>query len=270
MKKLVIASLVAAFGLQTAFAHRVWLLPSSTVLSGKESWVTFDLSVSNNIFFFNHRALPVEGVTATAPDGSNVEVQNAAKGELRSTFDIQLKQEGTYRVGLVRSGYSAFWMEGEERKMVRGVTRDEIAAQGIAKKEGVRITDGASAILTYLTLGKPSDEQLKPTGKGLEAIFVDSHPNDLFAKEETKLRFLLNGEPAADLEVLLVKDGDRFRNDPGETTLKTDDKGECTIAWEDAGRYWIEAEVQSDGEPIDGVAVAKRASLSLTLEVLPE
>ena len=34
-----------------ALAHRFWILPSSTVLSGEEPWVTFDAAVSNNLFF---------------------------------------------------------------------------------------------------------------------------------------------------------------------------------------------------------------------------
>lgn len=39
-----------------AQAHRAWLLPSATVLSGKDVWVTVDAAVSNDLFFFErHR-----------------------------------------------------------------------------------------------------------------------------------------------------------------------------------------------------------------------
>ena len=43
-----------------ALAHRFWILPSATVLSGDEPWVTFDAAVSNNLFFADHVAPPLE------------------------------------------------------------------------------------------------------------------------------------------------------------------------------------------------------------------
>lgn len=269
MKKILTFSILAAFGLQSAVAHRAWILPSSTVLSGDGSWVTFDLCASNNIFFVNHRPIPADSVSAIAPDGEVLEVQNAAEGHLRTTFDLELKQEGTYRVGVIRQGMMAFWKEGEENKRLRG-TKEELTAQAVTKKEGVRLSEGDSAIITYVTLGKPSAPLLQPSGKGLEVIFVDSHPNDLFANEATALVFHLNGKPAANLDVVVIKDGDRFRNDPGEVTLTTNEKGECSVTWTEAGRYWLNAEIESEGEPFEGLPVKKSASIALTLEVLPE
>src|SRR4051812_47665795 len=32
-------------------AHRMWLLPSATVFSGTDGWVTVDAAVSNDLFF---------------------------------------------------------------------------------------------------------------------------------------------------------------------------------------------------------------------------
>jgi hypothetical protein len=43
-------------------AHRLWLLPSSTVLSGDEGWVTVDAAVSNTLFVFEHRPLRLDGL----------------------------------------------------------------------------------------------------------------------------------------------------------------------------------------------------------------
>jgi hypothetical protein len=33
-----------------AQAHRAWLLPSATVLSGTDAWVTVDAAISNDLF----------------------------------------------------------------------------------------------------------------------------------------------------------------------------------------------------------------------------
>lgn len=260
---------ILSLGLSAAHAHRAWVLPSTTVLSGDESWVTFDLCASNNIFFPNHRPMPVDSITALAPDGSAIAPQNATEGALRTTFDLELKQEGTYMIGVIRSGLGAFWREGEERKRWRG-TKEELISKGITKKPGVRISDGHSAIISYVTLGKPSDTVLKPKGQGIEIVFNDGHPNDLFTNETSKLTVLLNGKPAAGLELTLMPDGDRYRNEAGEIKLKTDDKGSCEIHWSKAGRYWLNAEIEEEGEEIDGVPLRKMYAINLTLEVFPE
>jgi len=98
----------------SAQAHRAWLLPSATVLSGPNVWVTVDAAVSNSLFVFEHFPLRLANVgpapesvgdrgrgadlVITAPDGSQLEAQNGAIGRYRSTFDIELKQAGTYRI----------------------------------------------------------------------------------------------------------------------------------------------------------------------------
>ena len=38
----------------SAQAHRAWMLPSATVLSGEEPWITVDAAVSNDLFYFEH------------------------------------------------------------------------------------------------------------------------------------------------------------------------------------------------------------------------
>ena len=66
---------------------------------------------------------------------------------------------------------------------------------------------------TYVTVGTPSD--VKATGAGLELVPL-THPNDLYAGETAKFRFLLDGKPAKDLEVEIVAGGTRYRDAPDE------------------------------------------------------
>ena len=103
----------------SAQAHKGWILPSATVLSD-HSWVTFDAAVSNDLFYFNHVPLRLDNLAITAPDGSKVEPQNPATGKLRSVFDVQLKQQGTYRLAIVNSGLNASWEEDGKPKRWRG------------------------------------------------------------------------------------------------------------------------------------------------------
>ncbi|MBN8480168.1 MAG: DUF4198 domain-containing protein, partial [Xanthomonadales bacterium] len=98
-KTLVFAAAALALPL-SAQAHKAWLLPSETVLSAKDPWITVDAAVSNDLFYFNHVPLKLDALVITAPDGSTVQAENAATGKYRSTFDVHLTQAGTYRIAL--------------------------------------------------------------------------------------------------------------------------------------------------------------------------
>ncbi|MGO4778841.1 DUF4198 domain-containing protein, partial [Lysobacter sp. 2RAB21] len=119
--KLLVAATIATFALAgTAQAHKAWLQPSQTVFSDKGSWMTVDAAVSNDLFYFNHVPLPLERLQVTAPDGSKVEPQNGATGKLRTVFDLQLQQEGTYKIAMNNDGMFASYKLGGEAKRWRG------------------------------------------------------------------------------------------------------------------------------------------------------
>ena len=103
-----------------AEAHRTWLLPSSTVLSGQEPWVTVDAAVSNDLFVFEHRPMRLDSLAVLGPKGEAVAVQNQATGQFRSTFDVQLKANGTYKIAIAGSGYSASYKLNGQTKRWRG------------------------------------------------------------------------------------------------------------------------------------------------------
>ena len=67
IKLLAAAALLAIPGL--ASAHRMWLLPSGTIFSGTDSWVTVDSAVSNDLFYADHQAGRTEWVKVWQPDG---------------------------------------------------------------------------------------------------------------------------------------------------------------------------------------------------------
>ncbi|AFJ01280.1 putative metal-binding protein [Methylophaga frappieri] len=61
IKTLVAASLtVGLFQASLAHAHRVWVKPSTTVVSGDSEWVTFDAAAANIIFFADHFPLGLD------------------------------------------------------------------------------------------------------------------------------------------------------------------------------------------------------------------
>lgn len=245
-------------------AHNVWLLPSSTVLS-KPDWVTVDAAVSNDLFFFNHRPLGVDNLRVTTPDGSAITAQNAHTGRLRTVFDLQLPQPGTYRVTLFNPGLIASYKDTTgQTKRWRG-TPEKFAAEVPADAQELKVTQTAARIETFITAGKPTPLQL--TGQGLEMLPLTAHAD--FVKGETA-RFLMHadGKPAAGLTVTISAGARRYRDNVDEIKLTTDNNGEFSITWPTANMYWISASLQDDQATI-APAKERRLSYAGTVEVLP-
>ncbi|WP_421739044.1 DUF4198 domain-containing protein [Caulobacter sp.] len=235
---------VAAAGIALALplsasAHRGWMVPSFTVLSGDGSWVTVDAAISNELFYPDHRPMRVDGVVAIAPDGSTVKLQNVSTGQFRSTFDVQLTQPGTYKIVSASNSVQASWTENGEIKRFRG-SADDFAKQVPAGATDLKTIKGSNRNETFVTRDKPTTESLKPTGKGLELVPV-THPNDIVATEAATFKFVLDGKPAADLDVTIVPGGARWRATPGEIKVKTGADGGFKVTLPEAGMYWINA-----------------------------
>ncbi|KAF1048946.1 DUF4198 domain-containing protein [Xylophilus sp.] len=247
-----------------AQAHNVWLLPSSTVLS-KAEWITVDAAVSNDIFFFNHVPLGLEGLAVTAPDGSSVAAENVHRGRLRSVFDLNLTQTGTYRVAVINGGLFASYKDksGAPRRW-RG-TAERFAAEIPADAQDLNVTQSAGRIETFVTVGKPS--ALRPTGQGLELVPV-THPNDLVKGEKSTFALHIDGRPAAGLDVAIVAAGTRWRDKIGEIKATTDSAGQFSVTWPAAGYYWIDADAKDNKTSLPQ-ARERRLSYSGTVEVLP-
>ena len=250
----------------TAHAHKAWLLPSATVVSGDTPWVSVDGAISNNLYYPDHFPMRLESLVITAPDGSRVAAQNPHTGKYRSVFDVELGQSGTYRIATVNAGLFASWEENGQTKRWRGSAEafDKEVPKEAAK---LQITRSAGRVETFVTNGAPSTDALKPTGMGLELVPI-THPNDLFAGEPASFRLLIDGEPAAGVEVDIVPGATRYRDSQNEIAAKTDAEGSFHVTWPAAGMYWLEATLQDDKAAAP--ATARRASYVATLEVLPQ
>ncbi|MDM0113179.1 DUF4198 domain-containing protein [Variovorax sp. J22R133] len=258
-------ALALVAGTATVSAHNVWLLPSSTVLS-KSDWITIDAAVSNDLFFFNHNPLALDNLAVTAPDGSAVKPENVSKGKLRSVFDLNLAQSGTYRIAVLNEGVFARWKDKAtgQPKRARG-TPDTIAGQIPADAQEVEVTQSAGRIETFVTVGKPS--ALKPSGKGLELVTL-TNPTDLVKGEKASFELQIDGQPAKDLDVTVMQGNTRYRDQMNEIKVKTDAKGQFAVTWPQAGMYWLEATTK-DSKTSVPKATERRLSYAATLEVMP-
>jgi hypothetical protein len=278
-----VLALALGLGITAAHAHRAWMLPSSTVLSGEDPWVTVDAAISNELFYFDHHPGRLTNLVITGPDGARVEGQNPHTGKYRSTFDVNLQARGTYRIALVNASLNASYTDAKgEAKRWRG-TAERMKSEIPANAKDLRVSESHNRIETYVTAGAPTRGVFEPQGKGLELVPI-THPNDLFAGETAQFRLLLEGKPAANLEVTIIRGGIRYRDAVAETTVSTGANGEFEVTWGEPGMYWLNASTggrraqggpQSDGmaptpSANSGEAPAKRCNYSLTLEILPQ
>ena len=247
-----------------AQAHRAWMAPTSTSLSGNDAWVGFDAGMSNGVFIPDHAAMRMNGLVVTAPDGSTVQPEHLMQGQYRTTFDVHLTQNGTYKVANVMGGVMASYKLNGEQKRWRGSAAEYPAALPADATE-VQATRTASRIETFVTLNNPTETVFKTTGEGLELIPV-THPNDLVAGEAATFKLVKDGQPAADLDVTIARGGLRYRDNPEEMTVKTGADGAFTVTWPEAGLYWLNASVRT---PAEGDTIASSASYVAVMEVLP-
>lgn len=248
-----------------AHSHRTWLLPSATVLSGNDVWVTVDGAVSNDLFYFEHHPLQLDNLSVLAPDGKVVTPENLNKGRYRSTFDVKLEQTGTYKILVLNKGLFATYKLDGQNKRWRGKP-DQLPSAIPSSATDVKISELQGRIETFVTSGKPSADILKPTGVGLELVPV-THPNNLVAGEKASFRMMLDGQPAVGLPIEIVPGGIRYRDKLNETKTTTDESGTFSITWAGPGMYWIGASVQDSKSTIKDAR--RRASYTTTVEVLP-
>lgn len=270
---------VAVLAIPTsASAHRQWLLPSETNVSGTESWVTVDAAVSNDLFDADHVAMQTGGIIVTQPDGSAGKIQNAATGRYRSMFDVQLDKPGTWKIGTFATNVSgSFKLNGEDWTVGRrrgppagGADAApprtvRTAAEIPAGATDIKLTESVNRNEIFVTSDAPTATVLKPTGKGLE-FDPQTHPSDLVANEPAKFRFLIDSKPAPGLKVTLVPGGKRFRDAEGAQELTTGADGTIDVKWPLPGFYWLNVSA-ADANASTPNATQRRMSYTTTLEV---
>jgi uncharacterized GH25 family protein len=279
-----------------AMAHRGWLLPSATIFSGADDWVTVDAAASNDLFFPDHRPMPTSGVKVWAPDGSEGKIENPSTGSVRSTFDVQLNKPGTWKIGTAQSGIGGrFKVDGVDYRLGgrRGPPPGAPGAPGAgapnpnlnqaapnpagprfvssideipANATDIEITESSGRNEIFATAGEPTDKVFQPTNKGLEMLPI-THPAELVKGEPAKFKFLVDGKPAPNLKVTVVPGGKRYRDGDGAFEVLTGADGVAAVNWPEAGMFWLNTSF-ADNKPTVARATARRMSYTATLEVM--
>ncbi|HLO93049.1 MAG TPA: DUF4198 domain-containing protein [Burkholderiaceae bacterium] len=264
-----LAAAVALCLAGSAQASMSWLLANSYQVNGKEAVVSMDAAVSESLFVFE-RALKLEQILITAPDGSRLEAQQRTAARHRESFELRLTQDGTYRVShvqLVLMG--SYALDGQTRRFrATPATLDQELPAG-AQLQGLTLVHNRQQV--FVSKEAPGKLAFAPEGQGLELLPLDP-VTELSHGDRSRFRLLLDGRPLPDAAVRLLREGNRYRYKLGEQLIRTDTKGEFTVEWAEAGRYWLG--VAQGDKPAQGVngtreEPLRRASLSASFEVLP-
>lgn len=270
--KTLLALALATVSLQAA-AHRPWLLPQQTNAEGKEPWVTIDGAISEGLFEIDHMALKLDGAMVTDPDGVTMPAPAPLMGRQRSSFDLKLAKNGTYKVSLVNLTVMASYREAgsSDTKRWRGA-EGELAKAIPAGATDVRTMHAHNRLETFVTANRASSGALKPSGVGLEMVPV-THPTDMRTGETATWRFQLDGKALPNFAFSLTPGGVRYRGVLGEQRLSTNARGEASVKLPAPGIYWLNAAYSAGmekGMPESGPAQLRRFSYAATLEILPE
>jgi len=279
------SSLIAASALLTlaapGFAHRNWLLPSATIFSAGDDWVTVDAAESSDLFFADHRALQLNNVKVWAPDGTESKIENGSSGRVRSTFDVHLDKPGTWRIAMMQSGTNgSFKVNGEEWRLGgrRGPAPAAAGAGGAAPKfvssideipanaTDIQITEISGRNEVFATNGAPTSTIFQPTNKGLEMVPV-THPAELVKGEPARFKFLVDGKPAQGLKLTILPGLKRYRDGDGLMEIATGADGVATVTFPESGMFWMTTSL-TDNKPANPKATARRMSWTATMEVM--
>ncbi len=270
LSKALLFSLLASLHF-SAEAHKRWILPSQFTLS-ETQWVSFDATVSNNIFYAD-RAWPLDHIHAYNPEAQSISIDNKLEGHRRSVFDVNLEQKGTYKVNHHSLGYMATYqieVDGElQRKRERGSSLEQVKKLIPENAMNIAYSSNNSRLETYLTVGAPTDKIFTIEGNGIE-FKPFTHPNDLYVGEQAKFQFFLDGKPAQNIELSVVRAGTRYRNQEQALSLETDEQGIIEFELTHTGPFLIEIEHRVELDDDSAGLNTTYSSYFGTFEVLPQ
>ncbi|QJU57097.1 DUF4198 domain-containing protein [Sphingomonas sp. AP4-R1] len=116
--RIVAALLAAALVPAAAQADHSFILPSGTLFSGSNNFVTFDAAGSEHVFYFDHRPIGIDSIKIWKPDGTEAKPTATFSGRLRTAFDVRLEQSGTWKVASQQMMVmGTLKLNGEERRV---------------------------------------------------------------------------------------------------------------------------------------------------------
>lgn len=245
INKLLILCLAVAISSQ-ASAHSRWLLPSHYTLSSEQGeWIALDATASNEVFNVD-KALSIDPLNILTPSGKKTRPSSTYKAHRKSVADYFVKESGTYKItnNATPNYFSRYKVEDKHQRA--RVNKVELNALVPSNATNLQTTYGLTRVETYITMNNPT-ENYAIDGTFLE-LLPKTHPAEIVENEEATFAFTYHGKVQAGVEIEIMRDGARYRNNPEAIKLVTNSKGEITFTPTQAGRYLLIAEYKQDAK----------------------
>ncbi|MDR0227416.1 MAG: DUF4198 domain-containing protein [Burkholderiaceae bacterium] len=255
--------LLSAFCLG-AQAHTPYLLPVSFEAQPK-AVISVDASFADK-FFIPEVAFGETQFTLTAPDGSVTPLSDVRQFKTRTVAEHRLPDEkGTYRISTGPRLGAIFrsWERNGKVETARDPgTPTPADARLLSHYQSLSVSE------TYVTVGKPSQTALAPTGKGLEIVPL-THPSDLFAGEKFEFSVQYEGKPVANHKVEIFRSAMDLASQHSVDALTTDAQGRISYALPRSGVYLALVRLRADA-PAGAAAPQYGNNYTLTFRVLAQ
>ncbi len=246
------ALLSLGFFTTVSFAHYPYIAPlnyqtfnnHSAVVSGfYDNPFVSEIAIKNFKFHYH------------TPAGEKIEIADDAwaKTQTLSSFSLENKQDGTYRIrGLKQGSVSRFALVDGQWKALIHAKRDEtkplkanVAYQSDLKKNTkVKTVETQEIIETFVSRRSVSNVSVKHVHEGFDVRFI-SHPNALKVNQPIQLQIVDSAQGAKDVDVSVLAQSYGFvRADRVYQTLKSDDKGNLNFVIKDKGQYLLTIDYQ--------------------------
>jgi len=245
MKKIIglfIATTMSIGLISQVQAHSRWLLPSHYNMSSEKGlWLMADATASNEVFNID-KALSIDVLRILTPKGKLDKPSSVYKGHRKSVIDYFVADSGTYKLtnNYPASYRTRYKLNGKNKRLL--ASKAELTEKLPKGASDVSTTLSYARVETYVTMNNPSDN-FGQDGTMLELLPI-THPSDIVEGEQAKFKFVFNGKAIAGVQVEIILEGVRYRNDPQVTSLVSNDKGEISFTPKSAGRYLLIAEFE--------------------------
>src|SRR5450830_1571927 len=159
LRQTIAMSALTCFSL-AAQAHHAFLVPSSTVVSGDAPSILVDAGIATNVFEYDHMALQLDNLSITAPDGSPLLPENITHSRFRNSFELQLKQKGSYKLDVMNQILLATYKDQGESKRWRG-TASAITKEIPTTATDLQVSERINHVETIVTNGKPGGKRYR-------------------------------------------------------------------------------------------------------------
>lgn len=250
LKKTAISIVASVLIITPAIAHDIYIWPSYfNINADKPKHVSVDITASHTTFRPDF-AMPSNDLKVLGVDGKKLRrVGSFFQGNTRSTFDLHVKESGTYGLFYQReASYFTSYVIGKRntKKHIRASKVDAVAQLPKGARE-VETRGYATIAMSFLTNKAPTTEALAPTNKGFELIAL-THPSDYVTGEPIEIKALFNGEPVAEQTLTIEQEGPQYRKNPEALELTTDKNGLATFTLTEGGRYLLKTNHEKETE----------------------